>query len=171
MNNYAILMETDEDEVESWYYFIKNKDNEKALDFLETQLNKVDMKFEDGLNIFILDKLNLVSETTVNEMCRVNLNHICFHKKFNDKLQLINFYLKKKDSNYTMLEKINKKLKNQSIKNYIINENTLKNSEEKDENEEEDYEAEEAYEIISDNLDTCSSEEESDGDHLLVSIP
>ena len=149
LNTYAILMETNENEGESWYYFLKFHDNERALEYLSNQLNKVDMLFEDDLNTFILENKNLVSEETAKEMCKVDLNHVTFHRKFDGKLELINFHLKKKDSNYNMLVKINKKLADHGISDFIDKED----------------------EIVSDNLSDSSTEEESDGDELLVSPP
>ena len=142
-------MESNENEVESWYYFLKVEGNEKELDYLNQQLEKMDMVFEDDLNTFILELENPVSEQTAREMCKVDLNHTTFHRKFDGKLEMINLNLKKRDSNLKMLRKLNKKLMNQGIENFIDNED----------------------EIASDNLDCSSTEEESDGDDLLVPPP
>ena len=147
--SYAILMESNEEEVESWYYFLKIEENENALAYLDTQLNKIDMVFEDNLNTFILELKNPVSENTAKEMCKVDLNHTTFHRKFDGKLKMINLNLKKRDSNLKMLKKLNKQLMNQSIENYIDNED----------------------EIASDNLAYSSTDEESGGDDLLVPPP
>ena len=149
MTTYAILMESNENEVESWYYFLKVENNEKSLEYLNTQLEKIDMVFEDNLNTFILELENPVSEQTAKEMCKVDLNHTGFHRKFDGKLEIINFNLKKRDSNMKMLKKLNKKLMNQGIENFIDNED----------------------EIASDNLACSSTEEESDGEDLLVQPP
>ena len=54
MSTFAILMESNEHEVESWYYFLKFQGNEKALAYLNQQFEKIDMVFEDDLNTFIL---------------------------------------------------------------------------------------------------------------------
>ena len=149
MSTFAILMESNENEVESWYYFLKIEGNEKELEYLNQQLEKMDMVFEDDLNTFILELENPVSEQTAREMCKVDLNHTTFHRKFDGKLEMINLNLKKRDSNLKMLRKLNKKLMNQGIENFIDNED----------------------EIASDNLDCSSTEEESDGDDLLVPPP
>ena len=149
MSTFAILMESNENEVESWYYFLKVNGNEKELEYLNQQLEKMDMVFEDDLNTFILELENPVSEQTAREMCKVDLNHTTFHRKFDGKLEMINLNLKKRDSNLKMLRKLNKKLMNQGIENFIDNED----------------------EIASDNLDCSSTEEESDGDDLLVPPP
>ncbi len=62
MTTYAILMESNENEVESWYYFLRVQGNEKELEYLNQQLEKMDMVFEDDLNTFILELENPVSE-------------------------------------------------------------------------------------------------------------
>jgi len=149
MTTYAILMESNENEVESWYYFLRVQGNEKELAYLNQQLEKMDMVFEDDLNTFILELENSVSEQTAREMCKVDLNHTTFHRKFDGKLEMINLNLKKRDSNLKMLRKLNKKLMNQGIENFIDNED----------------------EIASDNLACSSTDEESDGDDLLVPPP
>jgi len=149
MSTFAILMESNENEVESWYYFLKVQGNEKALEYLNQQLEKIDMVFEDDLNTFILETENLVSEQTAREMCKVDLNHTTFHRKFDGKLEMIYLNLKKRDSNLKMLKKINNKLMNQGIEHFI---------------DEED-------EIASDNLACSSTDEESDGEDLLVPPP
>jgi len=146
MTTYAILMESNENEVESWYYFLRVQGNEKELEYLNQQLEKMDMVFEDDFNTFILELENPVSEQTAREMCKVDLNHTGFHRKFDGKLEMICLNLKKRDSNLKMLKKLNKKLMNQGIENFIDNED----------------------EIASDNLACSSTDEESDGDDLLV---
>ena len=142
-------MESNEHEVESWYYFLKFQGNEKALAYLNQQLEKIDMVFEDDLNTFILETENLVSEQTAREMCKVDLNHVTFHRKFDGQLEMIHLNLKKRDSNIKMLKKLNKKLMNQGIENYIDGED----------------------EIASDNLACSSSDDESNSDDLLVPPP
>ena len=149
MNTYAILMETNEEEGESWYYFLKSGGNEMSLKYLHDQLNKIDMIFEDDLNTFIFEMDTLVSEQTAKEMCKVDLNSVSYHRKFDGKLKMINFNLKKKDSNHKMLKKANHHLKEGKIANFI---------------DEED-------EVVSDNLEESSSEEESDPEQLLVPPP
>ena len=146
MSNFAILMETNEEEGESWYYFLKFEGNETSLKYLHDQLNKVDMIFEDNLNTFIFEMDTLVSEQTAKEMCKVDLNSVSYHRKFDGKLKMINFNLKKKDSNHKMLSKINIRLKDGKISDFI---------------DEED-------EVVSDNLEESSSDEESDPEQLLV---
>ena len=149
MNTYAILMETNEVEGESWYYFLKVQENEKALQYLNEQLNKIDIIFEDDLNTFILEIENPVSEQTAKEMCKVDLNSVSYHRKFDGKLQMINLNLKKKDSNHKMLLKLNKSLKDGKISDAIDQED----------------------EVVSDNLEESSSDEESDPEQLLVLPP
>ena len=39
-DEYAVLMETNRNECESWYYFIRRKGNEEALKHLQEQIEK-----------------------------------------------------------------------------------------------------------------------------------
>ena len=38
---YVILAETNGEEIETWYYFFKFKENEDALNYLQKQLEKI----------------------------------------------------------------------------------------------------------------------------------
>lgn len=94
---YCILMETNEDEQESWYTFIRYNGNEEAIKHLESQLQTVDWALEPecGLSAFTLETGYLVSERTAKEMTKVDLNSQSFHRKFDGKLQMINLEFKK----------------------------------------------------------------------------
>ena len=54
-SKYATLMETNEGEMESWYYFIKYDGNEENLKNLQTQLEQVKFKTIDELSAFDLE--------------------------------------------------------------------------------------------------------------------
>tara|TARA_B100001057_G_scaffold401626_1_gene413161 strand:- start:110 stop:616 length:507 start_codon:yes stop_codon:yes gene_type:complete len=105
-SSYVILCETSGEELEQWYYFIKYEGNEKALKYLSDQLEKVEMFVVDDLSTFDLDLDNKVSETTAKEMTMVDINSYSYHRKFDGKLQYIDFKLKKKDDNEDMMDKI-----------------------------------------------------------------
>tara|TARA_B100000686_G_scaffold355139_1_gene470294 strand:+ start:1524 stop:2033 length:510 start_codon:yes stop_codon:yes gene_type:complete len=142
-------METNGGECESWYYFIKYEGNEGALEYLEKQINKIDMFIIDELSTFDIDLEHLVSESTAKEMCKAELNSVTFHRKFDGKLKNIHLNLRKKDSNEDMIEKINDVLGLQQIEEYI-------------DKEDED--------IDSDNLDASETSDESDGEELLIPL-
>lgn len=118
-NKYVILMETNGDECESWYYFIKYQGNEDALKFLEKQLDQVEMFIVDEYSTFDLDLENLVSETTAKEMTLVELNSVTFHRKFDGTMQLINIGLKKKDSNEKRIKRVHDKLGMGKVEDYV----------------------------------------------------
>lgn len=103
---YAILMETNGEEYESWYNFIRYEGNEEALQHLEKQLSKVDFYILDDLSTFDLELKHLVSEETAKQMCSVDLNAYMFHRKFDGKLQKIDFQFSKKDDNEDKIEKV-----------------------------------------------------------------
>lgn len=119
---YAILCETNGEEMEQWYYFIKYNDNEKELSYLNDQLSKVEMYIVDDLSTFELDLENLISETTAKEMIMIDINSYTDHRKFDGKLKYIDFKLKKRDENEDMLEKIHNKIAFGDIDKYIDNE-------------------------------------------------
>jgi hypothetical protein len=96
--DYAALMETNGTEYESWYYFIRREGNEEALKHLQDQLEKINWYILDDLSTFDLDLDHYVSAATAKEMTKLELNSYAFHRKFDGKLQKINFNFKKKDS-------------------------------------------------------------------------
>ena len=88
-------METDGENCESIYYFIKHEGNEDALLSLQTELNKVENQtIFDGVMNFDLDLEHLVSETTASEMIMVELNSSSFHRKFDGNMKTIDFKYK-----------------------------------------------------------------------------
>ena len=92
---YAIFMETNGEEFESWYNFIRYEGNEEAQQHLQKYLDKVDFYILDDMSTFDLDIEHLVSEDTARQMCMVDLNAFMFHRKFNgkqeDKKQVLGF--------------------------------------------------------------------------------
>lgn len=121
-SRYAILMETDPVQFESWYYFIKYEGNEDNLQDLKRQLDQIDMHVLDDYHTFDIDIEKLVSGTTAKEMTKVELNHYTFHRKFDGKLDKINLRLKTSDSTERKLKKCNHKLRDMKIEEYIEDE-------------------------------------------------
>ena len=121
-NQFVILMETNGDELESWYYFIKLNGNEDVLKHLDKQLNEIEMYIEDDMSTFDLDLEHPVSEETARDMIRVELNSVTFHRKFNGKMKQVFLGMRKKDSNDRRLKKLNDILGNQQIENFCEDE-------------------------------------------------
>jgi hypothetical protein len=103
---YVILMETNGEEYESWYYFIRLDGNEENLKHLSEQLDKVEWHILDDLSTFDLNIDETVSALTAKEMKKVDLNHNSFHRKFDGRLKKIDFDFKKKDGNETKICKV-----------------------------------------------------------------
>jgi len=116
---YAILMETNGEECESWYYFIKYNGNEKSLEHLKKQLEQIEMYVIDDLSTFDIDLENLVSAETAKQMSKVELNSVSFHRKFDGELKTVNLGLKRKDSNEKRIMKTHEKLGFGNIDEYI----------------------------------------------------
>ena len=87
-------METNEEESESWYYFIRKDGNEENLEYLQKQLEKVDWYVYNGLSTFDLELNYPVSAQTAKEMTKVDLNHKSFHRKFDGELKKIDLGFK-----------------------------------------------------------------------------
>ena len=122
MSKYVILCETNGEEYEQWYYFIKQDGNEKQLKYLNDQLEKIEMFILDDLSMFELDLENPVSEQTAKEMTMVDLNSFSYHRKFDGNLEYIDFKLRKRDSTEDMIEKVHNILAYGDISKYIENE-------------------------------------------------
>ena len=115
-------METNGEEYESWYYFIKVKGNEENLKYLQSQLDKVEWYIIDDLSTFDIELEKYVSAQTAKEMTKVDLNSNSFHRKFDGKLKKIDFDFKKKDGNETKICKIFDVLGYGQIDEYISDE-------------------------------------------------
>ena len=149
---YVLLSETNEAEMESWYYFIKYEGNEESLKYLDEQLNMIDMYLLENLSAFDLDLEHFVSPTTAKEMTKVEINSYAFHRKFDGKLQTINLELRKKDSNDRMIKKTHRKLGYGKIEEFI---------------DQEDIDPED---LVSSDSDLSNSEDSEDNE-LLVPLP
>ena len=119
---YAILMETNGEECESWYNFIKWNGNEDVLKHLGAQLKEIDMYVDEEQSTFDLELENLVSEQTAREMILVELNSVTFHRKFDGEMKPVNLGMKRKDSNDRRLKRLNQTLGMQKIEEYVADE-------------------------------------------------
>ena len=145
---YAVLMETNGEECESWLYFIKHDGNEDKLQHLLKQLEQIEMYIIDDLSTFDLDLEHLVSEQTAKDMTKIELNSVSFHRKFDGVMKTINLGLKRKDSNEKRIRRAHKALGFGNIDEYI---------------EDEDIDTEDQV--------TERSESEHDDDEDLVPLP
>jgi len=102
---YAVLMETSGEECESWYYCILYNGNEENLLYLQSQIEPVKWRVDDGLSTFDLDLDHLISETTAKELTKLELNHCFFHRKFDGVLQKIDLGFKSGDKNKRKIKK------------------------------------------------------------------
>ena len=119
---YAILMETNDEEFEQWYYFIKVEGNEENLEYLHKQLEKIDWEIMEDLSEFELDMDYFVSAQTAKEMSKVSLNYYSDHRKFDGRLKKIDFDFRKKDGNETKICKVFDTLGYGKIEDYVSDE-------------------------------------------------
>jgi hypothetical protein len=119
---YVILMETSGKECESWYNFIRKKDNEESLEHLNKQLKEVDWYIMGDLSIFDLDLEHTVSAVTAKQMTKIDVNSYMYHRKFDGKLDKIDLGFKRKDSNTRKVERTFDLLGYGQIEDYISDE-------------------------------------------------
>ena len=116
---YATLMETNDEECESWYSFIKYDGNEENLRHLKNQLETVDWYLLENASTFDLELDFLVSAQTAKEMTKVELNTASPHRKFDGTLQKIDLRLKKNHLNEKKMRRVFDKLGYGQIENYV----------------------------------------------------
>lgn len=120
--DYVVLQEFNDQECEAWLYFIRRNGNEENLQHLQQQLEKIDWYVMDSLSAFDLDLEHNVSASTAKEMTKIELNAYSFHRKFDGKLQKIDFHFSRKDSNETKMCKVFDVLGYGQIENFIDDE-------------------------------------------------
>jgi hypothetical protein len=123
--DYYVLVETNAEEVESWYYFIRKEGNEEAIKKLKSDLDSVkDPEYIDDMSVLWIDTDNTVSAQTAKEMSKVEINSYQFHRKYDGKLKDIDFKFKKdkKEKTKRKLEKIFDKLGYGKIEDFISDE-------------------------------------------------
>lgn len=143
--DYVALMETNDHECESWYFFIRREGNEEYLRHLQNQLEQVRWTLEEDVSTFDLDLDHNVSAKTAKEMTKLELNSYMFHRKFDGKLKKIDLDFNKKDSHMEKMVKAFEILGYGQIEDYISDEDL----------DPEDLESNSAY---------SSTEEESDSE-------
>lgn len=120
--DYAILQEFNDKESECWLYFIRREGNEEALKHLQKQLESFDQVTMEDMSTFTIELEPWVSARTAKEMTKIDLNSCSFHRKFDGKLQTIDFDFRKKDSDETKMCKIFDQLSYGQIEDYISDE-------------------------------------------------
>jgi len=121
---YVILSETDCDICETYMYFLKYNGNEFAINKLAEQIRDTEeSEIYDDVHVFNMDTVNMVSEQTATEMCRIELNNTeSFHRKFDGVLTDIDFEINDDDDAMSTLCKIHELLSFGSISEYIDDE-------------------------------------------------
>jgi len=145
---YAILMESNDEEFEQWYYFIKVEGNEENLKYLQKQLEKIDWEIMEDLSTFDLEMDYFVSAQTAKEMTKIDLNAYSFHRKFDGTLKKIDFDFKKKDGNETKMCKVFDTLGYGKIEDYISDEDVDEEDFDTDSTDEESVSSESSEEEV-----------------------
>jgi hypothetical protein len=145
---YAILMESNDEEFEQWYYFIKVEGNEENLRYLQKQLEKIEWEIMEDLSTFDLEMDYFVSAQTAKEMTKIDLNAYSFHRKFDGTLKKIDFDFKKKDGNETKMCKVFDTLGYGKIEDYISDEDVDEEDLDTDSTDEESVSSESSEEEV-----------------------
>lgn len=119
--NFVTLMETNDKECESWYYFIRKSGNEKALQHLQNQLETIRWRSSEDISTFDLDLKHPVTAKTAKQMTKLELN-VYFHRKFDGKLQIIDLGLHSKEDNESKMCKVFDLLGYGQIEDYVNDE-------------------------------------------------
>jgi len=163
---YAVLMETNGNECESWMYFIRHDGNEENLQYLHDQLESVEWYIMDDLSTFDLDLDHLVSATTAKEMTKTELNSYAFHRKFDGILDKIKFGFKKRDDDENKMCKVFDQLGYGQIEDFVndedLDEEDLTDSYDTDDESDSGDESESGSESDSDSGSESESESESE---------
>ena len=158
---YVALLETNGEENEQWYYFIRYEGNEKNLQHLQNQLEKVDWYILDDLSTFDLDLEHFVCAQTAKEMTKLELN-TQWNRKFDGKLEKIDLGFKKKDKNDKMITRTFDILGYGQIEDFVDDEDIdpedLADSDEESESESESDSESENTENESESSDSESSD-------------
>jgi hypothetical protein len=128
---YATLQEFNDEEMETWLYFLRWQGNEKNLTELSKTLESIEWVLMEGGSTFDIDIEHLVSERTAKEITKLELN-VNWHRKFDGVLQSIDFEISDKDDEDDKIEKVNEILGNGGIEEFIdeedIDEEDLRSS-------------------------------------------
>ena len=161
IGEYAALMETNGKECESWYYFIRKEGNEIALRYLQDQLEKVEWYILDDLSTFDMDLTHYVDAKTAKQMTKLELNSYSFHRKFDGKLDMIDFKFKKRDlrDNERMICKVFDYLGYGQIEDFITDEDIDDEDLADNNTDDETDETDESYDESDDESDESSEDE------------
>ena len=142
-DEYVILAETNYEYNETWYYFLRREDNEDELEQLASDLNQFDFE-EDNIDFdkiggFLkIDLENDVPGFVAKWMTTSEINTY-YHRKFDGKLQNIDFKFKKggksgskRDSKQKRAQKIWDVLGGRKIDKFINQEDELEFEEDED---------------------------------------
>lgn len=114
---YVCLQETSEEECETWMTFLKYDGNEAAIKHLSDQIESVNFYLMPGCSTFDIDIEHLVSATTAKQVTKLELNSHMWHRKFDGKLEMIDFNFdkverkcakKKRDAEYCNEKKMDR---------------------------------------------------------------
>lgn len=122
VGRYATLMETNDEEKESWYYFINYDKNKEALEHLKDQLDTVDFYIIDDMSTFDIDLDHLLDATAAKQMSKIEVNSVMFHRKYDGKMEKINFKFKRGDDDEDRIYKCNEILGRGGIEDYVSDE-------------------------------------------------
>lgn len=172
-SKYAVIQEYNDKEMESWLYYIKYDRNEDNLNHLKHQLDSIEWVVLEDCSVFDIDLEHLVSAQTAKEMTKVELNVHQWHRKFDGKLDKIDFEFKKKDNNETKICKIFDHLGYGQIEDYISDEDLDEEdltTDEDDDDEDDDNDDDDDDDDEDDNF-TSSDDEEKEEKTDIKKIP
>jgi hypothetical protein len=163
---YVVLQEVNESETESWQYFIRWEGNEDEIQHLHKIIQSIDWIPIEECSIFYSNIDNRVSERTAKEMSRLDFGSKWRNRKFDGKLERINFGFKKRDRTIEKMHKIFDHIGYGQIEDYVGDEDYSDDSDDdSDYSDHEDSSSdEESDKNESKEKDKHSSSDESESD-------
>lgn len=116
---YVVFQEVNESETESWQYFIRWEGNEDEIQHLHKIIQSIDWIPIEECSIFYSNVENRVSERTAKEMSRLDFGSKWRNRKFDGKLERINFGFKKRDRTIEKMHKIFDHIGYGQIEDYV----------------------------------------------------
>lgn len=116
---YVVFQEVNESETESWQYFIRWEGNEDEIQHLHKIIQSIDWIPIEECSIFYSNIENRVSEQTAKEMSRLDFGSKWRNRKFDGKLERINFGFKKRDRTIEKMHKIFDHIGYGQIEDYV----------------------------------------------------
>jgi len=159
---YAIIQEVNESETEAWQYFLRWEGNEEEIQYLHKTIQSIDWIPIEECSIFYSNIDDLVSEQTAKEMSRLDFGSKWRNRKFDGKLEHINFGFKKRDRTIEKMNKIFDHIGYGQIEDYIGDEDYSGDSDDRSDDSDDQDEDDDSSDSSEEETETEKGETEKE---------